>query len=493
MIIMIKKTDTDTIEYYSRDASNYHGTADVVYIPEDQAELIKIVAELSGKNIPITIAGGLTGLTGSGVPLSGAVISTEKLNQIIEIDKDNLSVVLEPGVRVFELQAKLHEINLFYPPNPTETNSTIGGNISTNASGSRTFKYGATRNFVDRLKVVLANGDILDLRRGEVLADGYELNVTTLQGNEYTINLPAITMPAIKHAAGYYIKENMDAIDLFIGSEGTLGIIAEATMRVVAEPEKLLGGILFFDNETQVLEFADIVRAKSLANNKFDYRKNLDISFRLIEYFDSHSLGFMRNIRSDIPAKAVAALWIEQEMSRENETAIMDELYSLLKEKSQLADEAWIGADRKAHLDFQDFRHALALEVHEKLVTYGQEKIGTDTAVPNDCFKEYFDFIIGNVKKTGLKYFAFGHIGNCHVHTDLFVDNESESQIAHYYCDTAIKKALDLGGTVSAEHGIGKKKKKSLELMYRSEAIESMKLIKSTFDPKNLLCRGNLF
>ncbi len=490
---MIKKNDSETIMHYSRDASNFKGSADVVFIPEDQAELIEVVAEVSGRSMPITIAGGLTSLTGSAVPQSGAVISTERLNKIIAIDKEELSVALEPGVRVFELQDKLHDKNLFYPPNPTETNSTIGGNISTNASGSRTFKYGATRNFVDRLKFVLANGDVLDLRRGEVFADGNRLTVQSLQGNEYAVNLPDIAMPAIKHAAGYFIKANMDAIDLFIGSEGTLGIVAEATMRVVAEPDRLLGGILFFDDELEMLDFVDIARARSLVNNKSDYRQISDISFRLIEYFDGNSLEFMRNMRADIPRQAVAAIWIEQEMAEENETIIMDRLYDLLKEKSQLAGEAWIGVDRKAHLDFQDFRHALALEVHEKLITYRQEKIGTDTAVPNDRFREYFDFIIKSVKQTGLKYFAFGHIGNCHVHTDLFVENEDEALIAHNYCDLAMKKSLAMGGTVSAEHGIGKMKRKALKMMYGDDAIESMRLIKSTFDPKYLLGRGNLF
>ena len=147
-----------------------------------------------------------------------------------------------------------------YPPDPTERNCFIGGTVATNASGEKTFKYGATRNYVLELHIILANGELLKLKRGELFADNYLLKLKTENGSEYKLQLPNYKMPPTKNASGYFSKINMDAIDLFIGSEGTLGVITKIKLKLVELPEKILSCIIFFNQEKDALSFINKAR-----------------------------------------------------------------------------------------------------------------------------------------------------------------------------------------------------------------------------------------
>src|SRR5262249_7212101 len=188
---------------------------------------------------------------------------------------------------------------MFYPPDPTERTCFVGGTISTNASGARTFKYGATRNYVQALRLVVATGEIIDLRRGEVFADqNGELLIPLASGGSIAAKLPTYSMPRVrKHASGYFVAPGMDAIDLFIGSEGTLGVIIEAELKLLPKPAGLLSGVVFFDDEKNLLDFVRAARERSLANRvrsptvREGNSSNLDA--RALEYFDIESLKFL--------------------------------------------------------------------------------------------------------------------------------------------------------------------------------------------------------
>src|SRR5882724_12636295 len=229
---MLTKTDPDEIQSFLSDASHMrNGHAERVVFPESAEEVAEILRSATSNKIPVTVSGAGTGTVGGRIPFAGIVLATDKLNQIKSIvhESGGGSTVAEAGVRLSDLQRFVESENLFYPPDPTERSCFLGGTVATNASGARTFKYGPTRNYVQRLKIALATGDVLDLRRGELHADSKGRIRIPLSSDRFIEGqLPSYQMPETrKHASGYYVVPEMDVLDLFIGSEGTLGVVVE--------------------------------------------------------------------------------------------------------------------------------------------------------------------------------------------------------------------------------------------------------------------------
>src|SRR5947207_1158972 len=255
---MLTKTQPDQIQDYLSDASYLKGgNAAQVVFPETADDVAEILVEATRTQRPVTISGAGTGTVAGRVPLGGIIIATDKLNHIKDINREggDGAAIAEAGVRLIDLQRAVESEDLLYPPDPTERSCFIGGNIATNASGARTFKYGPTRNYVERLQIALATGDVIDLRRGELYADQNSLiRIPLPSGRFIEARLPSYQMPHVrKHASGYYIEPEMDVIDLFIGSEGTLGVIIEAELKLLPKPEGLLSGVVFFEDEIDLL------------------------------------------------------------------------------------------------------------------------------------------------------------------------------------------------------------------------------------------------
>ena len=204
---MIIKTSPDEIQNFLVDASNYSGFCEAVYFPENEFEIVSILQEANRNKTLVTIAGNGTGLTGARVPEGGIVISTEKLNKIIEINKSEMLAVVQTGVMLADFQSELNKLNLIYPPDPTERNCFIGATVATNASGQKTFKYGPTRNFVMGLEIILPNGEILKLERGKVKASGDKLKLKTEEGTLYILELPEYEMPKTKKCFRLFLPE----------------------------------------------------------------------------------------------------------------------------------------------------------------------------------------------------------------------------------------------------------------------------------------------
>src|SRR5256714_6333730 len=267
---MLTKTQPDEIQDFLSDASHVRGGhADRVVCPESADEVAEILAEVSRTKAQATISGAGTGTVAGRVPFGGTVIATDKLNSIKSVTKNESGgrAIVEAGVRLIDLQGATESERLIYPPDPTERSCFIGGNIATNASGSRTFKYGPTRDYVERLQIALATGDVIDLRRGDVHANDRQITIPLPTGRVIEAELPSYEMPHVrKHASGYFVTPNMDAVDLFIGSEGTLGVIVEAEVRLLPKPEGLLSGVVFFDNDANLLSFVREARKRSLRN-----------------------------------------------------------------------------------------------------------------------------------------------------------------------------------------------------------------------------------
>lgn len=488
---MIIRNDADLIYPYTYDSSNLHGNADVVYIPSDFDELRQSVKDCYDNNMQITISGAGTGITGSRVPNGGAVISTELLNKVIRIEDDKVTV--QPGITLDELDKYLEDYDLFLPPNPTEKNASIGGNTATNASGARTFKYGAIRNYINKLTIILPDSDVLKLERGKIFAENYQLHFTTESGKLIEILLPEYKMPEVKNASGYFIKAGMDAIDLFIGSEGTLGVFGEIELKLLKRPVNILGGVIFFEDIQRLLDFVIVLRDTSKINNLVDVNSNSSISSRLIEFFDKQSLELLRPKYPQLHEDAVGAIWFEQEYSKDFEDEIMSNWYELIQNYTKLADSTWFAMNDKEHENLKEFRHELPLQVYENLTNNSQKKVGLDTAVPDISFPVLFNHYLNNFPDLNLQYVIFGHIGNSHLHANIFCQNDEEYKRAVEFYDKCIDLTLSLNGTVSAEHGIGKLKKKYLLKMYGTDSVKSMKLIKEKIDPKYLLGVGTMF
>jgi len=490
---MIIKTSPDEIQNYLIDASNFRGVCDAVYFPESTEDISAILKEAYKNNTPVTVSGNGTGLTGARVPEGGIVISTEKLNNIIEINSEELYAVVEPGVMLSDFLGIVKQKGLLYPPDPTEKNCFIGGTVATNASGEKTFKYGPTRNFVTELEIVLPDGDILQIARGKYIASGDKLVLTTYSGKTINVTLPPVKMPEVKNASGYFIKKNMDAIDLFIGSEGTLGVITKIKLKLLPLPEKVISCLIFFKEETDALNF--IFRARSLSYNTRLNNQVNSIDALALEFFDEDALNFLKNDYSSVPADTKAGVWFEQEASvnPDNEDILLEQWMELITEFNGDEESAWFAVNETDKAKIQEFRHAISARVNEFISSYNMRKLGTDVAVPDDSFKDFYYFIKKLVKESGLKSVAYGHFGNSHVHLNMLPTNNDEFLTGKKVYAAICSKAIELNGTVSAEHGIGKIKRDYLLAMYGENAINSMIALKKIFDPKMLLGKGNMF
>jgi D-lactate dehydrogenase (cytochrome) len=488
---MIIKTNHDEIENYLSDASNFRGDCQAVYFPESRDDVSSILKEANEKRIKVTVSGNGTGLAGARVPEGGIVIATDKLNKIIEINKEKMYALTEPGILLSDFLFTLKGMGLLYPPDPTEKNCFLGGTIATNASGEKTFKYGPTRNYVTELEIVLADGDVLNLKRGECLANNLELTLKTLSGKEIKINLPEYKMPSTKNAAGYYIKPDMDAIDLFIGSEGTLGVITKIKLKLLPAPEKIISCIVFFPKEEEALDF--IQKAREISYTSRAYNNIQAIDALSLEYFDERTLDFMREDFSQVPENSKAGVWFEQEVTHFNEDFFLDEWMSLLQEFHADEDSAWFAFTESDKVRLQEFRHAIPEKINDFIARNNVTKLGTDVAVPDNKFRELYDYSKKAVVGSGLKFIIYGHFGNSHMHLNIMPVNSEEYIKGKSVYKSICLKAVELGGTVSAEHGIGKLKTDYFLAMYGNKIINALAELKRTLDPNLILGTGNIF
>ena len=476
---MIIKTDRDIIKCYFGDESGLlGGYADNAMFPEDTKDVVNILQDSGNKKHPLTISGGGTGVTGARVPFGGSILATDNLNKIINIDAKNLCATVEPAVRLSELQGELSKIGLFYLPDPTEPNSFIGGTISTNASGARGFKYGPTRNYIKRLKIALSTGDVIDLVRGKQFVKKGAVFSLKLKNKELKIKIPRYSMPDIKSAAGYYIKENMDIIDLFIGHEGTLGVILEAELCLGKKPEGIMSFFGFFPTEEDALGFAKDAKSKAALS---------------LEYMDLNSLNLLREKHSNIPKSAKAMIYFEQDYKKEDESSLADIWTGLLEKHNASMEESYFADSDKERKKLKEFRHALPEMINEIVKRNKLPKVGTDIAVPDNAFPEMFKFYKERLSASKIDFVIFGHIGENHLHVNMLPKTEEEFKKSRSVYMDFVKKAVGLGGTASAEHGIGKLKHAYLEAMYGRDNIFQMAMLKKSLDPACILGLDNIF
>ncbi|MCB1026013.1 MAG: FAD-binding oxidoreductase, partial [Acidobacteria bacterium] len=433
--MIIKETD---IEDYLIDASNLPGgNAEKVYLPETKEEIADILREANEKCIRVTISGARTGTVGGAIPFGGIVISLEKFKRLeISQNENGGTAIVGAGVPLIDLQKAVDSEGLFYPPDPTEWSCQVGGTIATNASGARSFKYGSTRNFVLRLRIVLPDGDFLDIKRGEVFSENGFFELTTASGKKLNAKLPTYSPPDVrKNTSGYFSGKKIDAIDIFIGSEGTLGIVTEAELKLLPKPKGFLSGIVFFEHEKDLLDLVKEVRSRSFetrSGSLSEADQNGSIDAVVLEYFDRRSLEFIGEHFPETPKNMAGAIFFEQETSETNEDELFERWNDLLENNNADVERSWFAVNQQDLEKMREFRHALPVAVNERIVKNKQRKVGTDMALPDDKFESFLDFYQTKLSESGLEYVIFGHIGDNHLHANMIPKNEEEMSKARH-------------------------------------------------------------
>ncbi len=448
---------------YLEDASGFRGQAERLCVPTDEAAVSAVLREASEDGIPVTIAGAGTGLTGGRVAQGGWVLSTEKLRRL-EIHSGYCRA--GAGVTLADLHAAAAQAGQFFPPDPTETSASVGGIIACNASGSRSFRYGATRRWVMALRVVLANGELLEVR----------------QGQPVTFPLTPVRPPSVaKHTAGYKLTPGLEWTDLFAGSEGTLGVITEAELQLLPQPACLLTGVAFLPDDAATVRAVDAWRGVA--------------GLRMLEYFDGPSLEVLRDRYPEIPAGSGGALLFEQEVASSEAAEHETDLWvDRLTEASADVESSWFAASAADRERFRRFRHALPELVNDRVRRNGFTKLGSDYAVPAASNAEMLTCYRTRLEQAFPgRYVIFGHIGDAHLHVNILPDSEATFEGGRQLLVEFARRAVALGGTVSAEHGLGKRKKALLEIQYTPQEIDAMRRVKLHLDPQCLLGRGTLF
>ena len=441
------------------DASGYRGSAEEVFYPETEADVCRIMREASASGTPVTISGSGTGVTGGRVPHGGWLLALERMNAL-EVHPGY--ALCGPGAILRDLATAATAAGQFYPPDPTEVTASIGGTIATNASGSRSFLYGPTRRYVQALRVVLASGQVLALRKGE----------------QPPFELPVVPASAAnKSTAGYYLRPGASFMDLFIGSEGTLGIVTQAEMKLLPARGQLFTGVVFFGSDQDALAAVDLWRSTP--------------QLAMLEYLDFASLDLLRSRFPGIPPAARTALLIEQEVTTEG---VEEAWLERLEASGADTDGSWFATSAADRERFRRFRHTLPEVVNETLIRRRLTKMGSDFAVPVAANREmlaYYRTVLE--REFPGQYVIFGHIGDAHLHVNILPAGGEDWERAMGLMKDFASRAAALGGTVSAEHGVGKRKRDLLRLQYSAEDIEKMKSVKRRLDPQWLLGQGTIF
>ncbi len=427
-------------EYSHDELSDTTSYPDVVVKVTSAGEVSKVMKYAYDNNIPVTPRGSGTGLVGASVAMEhGIMIDTTLMNRFLELDEANLTLTVEPGVLLMEISAYVEERGFFYPPDPGEKSATIGGNISTNAGGMRAVKYGVTRDYVRGLEVVLPNGNVVELG-GKV----------------------------VKNSTGYALK------DLMVGSEGTLGIITKAVLKLIPLPKKAISLLIPFPTLEQAIGTVPlIVKSKSIPTAiEFMQREVImDAEEYLGKKFPDNSadayllLKFDGNSTEEIENSydSVAQICLQQ-----GATDI------LISNTAEREESIW-----KARGAF--------LEAIKGSTTYMDE---VDVVVPRSSVNEMVEYIHNLYKEVDIRIKSFGHAGDGNLHAYVLKDDLSEEEWQKRMTEAMGKiydKAKDLNGQVSGEHGIGYAKKSYLMASLDPEIVSLMNGIKKAFDPKNIL------
>lgn len=511
--------DADRIAGFVEDAAHFPGGhAEVLCLPESEAD----VADAIGHATCVLPVGAQSSLTGGATPFGGMLLSLSRMRRVLETSE--ASVRVEAGITLDELSAALATDGRSYPPVPTFTGATVGGIVSTNAAGAATFKYGTTRDWVEALSVVLPDGDVLDLRRGQVLAhpDGY-FDLALSRGR-VRVPVPTYRMPAVhKLSAGYFARPAMDLIDLFIGAEGTLGVVTAVTLRVLpVRPAACLALILFTD---AAAAWAIAARLRMAARQAWDSAGRLGIDVAAIEHMDARCLALLREQGDDrrlgivVPAGAVMALLVSIELPADASAADVYEqigrageggaadtpiarFCALLAEHDAL-EQAQIAppGDHRRAAQLLEFREAVPAAVNQRVGLARQridgriDKTAADVIVPFEHLPAFAAFCGSQLSRRGLDGAIWGHTSDGNLHPNVIPRSLEDVEQGRNAMLAIGREAMRLGGAPLAEHGVGRNptKQQLLVDLYGEHGVDEMRRVKAAIDPDGRLAPGVIF
>jgi D-lactate dehydrogenase (cytochrome) len=512
-------TDADIVKTFLEDAAHFPGGhAPAVAFPTTEAE---VAALLRGHSRVLPI-GAQSSVTGGATPRGEIVLGTAKLAAIGHVGEDEVRV--QPGVPIATLQEALRLEGRYYPPAPTYDGAFVGGTIATNASGAATFKYGSTRNWVRRLTIVLASGEVLEVERGAVQAhpDGY-FEIGGARGVT-RVPVPTYRMPEVaKRSAGYFAAPGMDLIDLFIGSEGTLGVVVDVALGLRPQAPSTCLAIAPFPSEAQAFAFVDRLRPISIETWRSRDPVGLDVS--AIEFVDRRALDMLREDGADrkhsiaLPPDSALALLIQIELAPGTtaEQAYEQIGQSLEDHAPELPlvrfcrllhaegvldpTELAMPGDRKRAEQFFAFREAAPEAVKHRVAIAKErtgsdiEKTAADMTVPFAHFAEMMQIYREGYGRRGLDYAIWGHISDGNVHPNVIprsLDDVRAGKEAILEFGRAVAR---FGGCPLAEHGVGRSlvKQTLLRQLYGDVGIAQMQAVKAALDPEWKLSPGVLF
>ena len=511
--------DPDVLAGFLEDAGHFPGGyADGLIVATCEAD----VANALRGSSPVLSIGAQSSLTGGATPMGEVLLTTGRLNRILAIGAD--SVRVEAGVTLTDLDTALKRAGRYYPPTPTFMGAFVGGTIATNAAGAATFKYGTTRDWVQAITVVLPNGEVLDIARGQVAAhaDGY-FEIET-GGATRRVPVPTYRAPQVaKLAAGYYAAPAMDLIDLFIGSEGTLGVITEATLRVLpVRPAMCLAFVPFAARHSAL---ALVRQLRGLARDTWRTKDPLGIDVSAIEHMDARCLELLREDGIDqmqgvnISVGAEIALLVTLELPPSMTSAqAFDEIGSTrdadgvdgpLRRFCRLLDAAGVLDDVEVAVPGDEARANQLLAVREavpaavnqrigrarKSVDARIEKTAADMVVPFDRLEELLTIYEAGFGSRGLDAAIWGHISDGNLHPNVILRSLDDVKAGKAAILEFGREAIRLGGAPLAEHGVGRSAVKQLllEQLYGKAGVEEMRKVKDAIDPEWKLAPGVLF
>ncbi|CUV66318.1 Glycolate oxidase subunit glcD [Sulfurovum sp. enrichment culture clone C5] len=430
---------------YSYDATRTRYEPDAVVFPKNEEDVSKVLKYCNENKIIITPRGAGSGFTGGALPANGGIIlALEKyMNKILEIDMQNLVAVVQPGVINKDLQRAVEEVGLFYPPDPaSEEYSTIGGNVGENAGGMRAAKYGITKDYVMAMRAVLANGDII--RAGK---------------------------RTIKDVAGY------NTTGILIASEGTLAVTTEITLKLIPKPRFTKAYMGIFPSVENAMNA--VFKSLSAGANPV-----------AMEFLDSLVVKALKEkLGVDLPENAGALLIGDVDGNVEEEVTF--QLNTLKKSFEENGASSFVVANDSKERDKLWYARRNA---SQSITIYGSKKLNEDISVPRSKLPQALKEIYTIGEKYGFKVPCFGHSGDGNIHVNVMVDgsNPQELEDGHKAIEEIFKLVVDMGGTLSGEHGIGLSKAPFMEIAFNEKELNLFRSIKKAFDPNGILNPGKM-
>jgi D-lactate dehydrogenase (cytochrome) len=509
----------DAIATHLEDAAHFPGgRADGIARPRTEAEVAGLVVAAT-QVLPI---GAQSSVTGGATPTGGLLLSTDRLTSIEESGQQHVRV--GAGVALDALQARLAERGRWYAPTPTFTGAFMGGVIATNAAGAATFKYGTTRRWIDGLTIVLPCGHVLDLARGEVRADpmhGFEIRCA--HGVRH-VRPGTYCMPQVpKCSAGYFAAPDMDLIDLFIGSEGTLGVIVEATVRVAPAVPALAFALVPMTGEREGVALVRDLRIASEDTWRSGDPCGIDVA--AIEHLDRRCLQVLREDGADraqsvtIPPDTDLLLMVQLELGADaSAERAFDDIaraleptgpdtplgrFARLLEQHGAFDRTELAMPGDLHRAKQllALREAAPLGVNRRVGDAKRlsdpriDKTAGDMVVPFDRFEDLLAIYREGYERRGLDYAIWGHISDGNVHPNVIPRSYADVQAGREAILEFGHEVVQMGGSPLAEHGVGRSslKQQLLRLLYGDAGIEDMRATKRAIDPDGKMAPGVIF